>query len=129
MTEKQVIAVGRMFVAGILIMTFLISLFTTRSIFKLGIWSFTGFASLFPVVAAALFWRRSTAVGAIAAVATVVSLWLYFFWRGWGNPGYSVLDSGVMSVTVIFAASSLALVVGSLLSRPPEREIVETYVS
>jgi len=129
MSEARQVLTGRLFVVAVLAVTFGLSLILTRSIFGLAVWSFTGFAGLLPVLLAALFWRRSTAVGAIAAVATVVSLWLYFFWRGWGNPGYSVLDSGVMSVTVIFAASSLALVVGSLLSRPPDRKIVETYVS
>ena len=31
-----------------------------------GIWSFTGFAGLFPVVLAALFWKRSTRHGVLA---------------------------------------------------------------
>ena len=36
-------------------LTYVLSLILNRSIFKLAVWSFTGFASLFPIVIAALF--------------------------------------------------------------------------
>jgi len=75
MSERTQILVGRIFIVGILAATYALSLVTNRSIFKLGVWCFTGFASLFPVVAAALFWRRSTKWGAFAATATVAVLW------------------------------------------------------
>ena len=50
--------------AGILVVTYLLSRVVDRSIFKLGVWCFTGFAALLPVVVAALFWKRSTKQGA-----------------------------------------------------------------
>jgi Na+/proline symporter len=81
-----------------------------------------------PVVLAALFWRRSTAWGAIAAVGTVAALWIYFFSVGFGRPGYSVGGTGVMPVAVLFAASSLVLVVVSLFTRPPALAVVDRYV-
>ena len=59
-SEKQRVWVGRLFVSGVLCITYLISLIATPSIFRLAIWSFTGFSGLFPIVVAALFWRRST---------------------------------------------------------------------
>ena len=47
--------------------------------------------------------------------------------QGFGRPDYSVGGTGVMPVAVIFAASSLALVIGSLLSRPPDSKAVERF--
>ena len=123
MSERKQVLVGRLFVAGILFATFLISLVTGQSIFKLGIWSFTGFAGLFPVVVAAVFWKRSTKQGAVASILTVVALWIYFFARGWSVPGYTVGGSGVMPVAVILVASALAMVLVSLATRPPDERV------
>ena len=126
MSERQQVLCGRLFVALILIVTYVLSLLTDRSIFKLGVWSFTGFAALFPLVAAALFWRRSTKYGAAAALATVVCLWTYFFQIGWESPGHT-LGNGLMPVAGILAASTLSMVIGSLLTRPPEASVIERF--
>jgi len=127
MTEKQVILVGRLFIGTILVVTFILSVVTDRSIFKLGIWAFTGFAALFPVVAAALFWRRSTKYGAVASIVSVVILWTYFFAVSWKHPGYTVGGTGIMPVAVILAVSLAAMVIGSLLTKPPDRAVVERF--
>ena len=82
MNEKKQVLFGRVFVISILAITYILSLVSNRSIFKLGVWSFTGFASLLPVVLAALFWKRSTKQGAFASVLSVVALWSYFFIQG-----------------------------------------------
>ncbi|MCG8461535.1 MAG: hypothetical protein MI919_35085, partial [Holophagales bacterium] len=87
--------------------------------FGMAVSSFTGFASLFPLLVAALYWRRATRAGALAALATVIVLWLYFFLDGWTTPGYSVGGTGVLPVAVITAASAVVLVVVSLVTRPP----------
>ena len=84
--------------------------------------------STLPIVLAALFWRRSTATGAIASVLTVAGLWLYFFSRGWGQPDYSVGGTGIMPVAVIFLGSVAAMIVGSLLSRPPASQDVDRFM-
>ena len=104
------------------------SLVAERSIFALSVWSFTGFASLLPVVVAALYWRRSTAAGAGAAIFTVIALWTWFFVRGIGDADYSVGGTGVMPVAVVFAGSTLAMIVGSLLTTPPEPERVARFI-
>lgn len=127
MSEKMQIFYGRLFVAGVLLLTYVISLFSARSIFKLGVWSFTGFAALFPVVVAALFWRRSTKQGALAAILSVALLWTYFFFQGWQTPGYTVGGTGLMPVAVILAVATLAMVVVSLLTRPPDAAVVGKF--
>ena len=118
---------GGAFVAAILVVTFLISLVAPRSIFQLGVWSFTGFAGLLPLVIAALFWRRSTKAGAIAAVLTVIGLWSLLFADGFAVPGYSLAGTGVMPVAAVLAASSLVLVVVSSLTAPPSEAVVERF--
>lgn len=127
MSEDRQVLVGRIFVLAILLLTFTLSLFLPSSIFKLAIWSFSGFAALLPVVVAALFWRRSTAGGAIAAVATTAILWIAFFLDGWEVPGYTVAGTGLMPVAVMMAASALAMVVGSLATRPPDAAVVARF--
>jgi SSS family solute:Na+ symporter len=127
MSERKQILVGRLFTVSILIVTYLLSLVTTRSIFKLGVWCFTGFAALFPVVAAAIFWKRSTKWGAFASTVSVIVLWIGFVVRGWKSADYTIADSGVMPVAVILLVSTAAMIVGSLLTRPPEPETLEKF--
>lgn len=120
--ERREVLAGRLFVGLILGGTFLLSLVTERSIFRLGVWSFTGFAALLPLGVAALFWRRATLAGAWASTLTAVGLWLVFFVRAGQDPDYTVAGSGVMPVAVILAASALALVAVSLATRAPDAE-------
>lgn len=127
MSERQQITVGRLFTVGILVVTFLLSLVMDRSLFKLGVWCFTGFAALLPVVVAAIFWRRSTKWGAFASTISVVVLWIFFVVRGWQSPNYTIADTGVMPVAVIFLVSAAAMVVGSLLTQPPERATLDKF--
>ncbi len=122
MGERTQIMVGRIFTVVILTATYLLSLVTDRSIFKLGVWCFTGFAALFPIVAAAVFWKRSTKWGAFASTLTVAVLWTWFVVHGWKTADYTIGGTGIMPVAVMLLASTAAMIVGSLLSRPPDRE-------
>jgi SSS family solute:Na+ symporter len=121
------VRVGRLFVLALITATFLISLVAPRSIFKLGIWSFTGYASLLPLVVAAIYWKRATRDGAIASVLTVAALWSFFFMRAWSVPGYTVGGTGVMPVAVILVAGAVVLVLVSLVTRPPERAVLDRF--
>jgi SSS family solute:Na+ symporter len=127
--DRQTVHLGRWFVAVVLLGTFVLSTVADRSIFKLGVWSFSGFAALFPLVVAALYWRRSTRQGAIASVLTVAALWVVFFIRGWHQPGYTVGGSGLMPVAVLLAAAVVALVLGSLLTQQPDTAHLQRFFS
>jgi SSS family solute:Na+ symporter len=126
-SEKQQVWVGRLFVSGVLCITYLISLIATPSIFRLAVWSFTGFSGLFPIVVAALFWQRSTKHGVFAAVISVILFWLYFFLRNWQTPGYTVGGTGVMPVAVLIVISSCMLIVVSLFTRPPSQQTLGKF--
>ncbi len=127
LSEKDQVLWGRLFVFFIFAVAYGLSLVSARSIFTLAVWSFTGFASLFPIVVAALFWRRSSKVGAFASVITVAVLWSYFFFQGWKVPGYTVGMTGIMPVAVILTASAAAMVIGSLMSKPPKETTLEKF--
>jgi SSS family solute:Na+ symporter len=127
MSEKQQVWFGRLFVFGIVALTYVLSLLANRSIFKLGIWTFTGFSALFPIVVAALFWKRSTKYGAFASIVSVVGLWTYFFIKGWESPGYTVGGTGIMPVAVILPVSAAAMVVVSLVTPPPHPSIIQKF--
>ncbi len=122
MTEKQQVLYGRWFIVAIIAGTYLLSLVVDRSIFRISVWTFTGFAAMFPVVAAALFWKRSTKYGALASVLSVAALWLYFFMNNIENVG-----GGVMPVAVILAVSAAAMIIVSLITQPPPREVLEKF--
>lgn len=125
LSEERKVYWGRFFICLILGLTWLLSLVAERSIFGLAVWSFTGFSALLPVLLAALFWRRSTAAGALAAIATVAIGWTYFFIQGWGQPEYTVGGTGIMPVAVLFGGSSIAMLLASLATTPPSDELID----
>ena len=125
--ERVQILLGRIFVTLIILITCVLSFFIDRSIFKLAIWSFAGFAGLFPVVAAALFWKRSTRYGAATSILTVAILWAYFFFQGWESPGYTVGGTGVMPVAVLVLAGTAGMILGSFLSSPPPETTLKKF--
>ena len=88
----------------------------------------SGFAGLFPIVVAALYWRRSTAAGVIGAIVTVGGLWILFFLRGLETPGeYTVGGSGIMPVAFLVAGATVSIVILSLVTRPPDKDVVERF--
>ena len=121
MSERGQVWLGRLFVVLILIAVYLLSLVSDRSIFRLGIWSFTGFAALFPVVVAAVFWRRSTKYGAMASILAVAVCWSYFFFN-YEDQNQTIGDTGLLPVALILAVSIVAMIVGSLITRAPDQE-------
>jgi SSS family solute:Na+ symporter len=130
MSDTQRIWAGRTLVVAVVAVAYVLSLFAMKhkeSIYPLGVWCFSGFAALFPLVFASLYWRRVTAAGAIASIAATAVAWVLLFRDArWGvNPNYLFL--GMMPVAAIFAASALTLVVVSLVTRPPAREIVDRF--
>jgi SSS family solute:Na+ symporter len=122
MNEKQQVLFGRLFIVLIIVATYLLSLVVDRSIFRISVWTFTGFAAMFPVVVAALFWKRSTKYGALAAVLSVVVLWLYCFANNIEDVG-----GGTMPVALILGVAAAAMIVVSLLTRPPSKAVLEKF--
>lgn len=125
--DRAKVRLGRLVVIGIAAAAYLCSLAEPRSVFTLGVWCFSGYSALFPVALAAIYWRRATAPGAIAAVlATVAVGWAFFHAGGYGsNPGY--LFMGMLPVVPMVAASTLALVGVSLATAPPSESTLAKF--
>ena len=126
-TDKQTVMIARIFIVAIVALTYGFSLFEPRRVFTLGVWCFSGFSSLFPLVFASLYWRRLTKPGAYASIIGAISVWLYTFSEsGFGaNANYSLF--GVMPVATMVAVSSILLVVVSLITKPPTDEHLDRF--
>jgi SSS family solute:Na+ symporter len=127
--DKQRVLLGRLMVLTIVALAYTISLLAPRSVFKLGVWCFSGFSGLFPLVFASLYWRRVTRAGAMASIAATVASWLYLFSQWFFGSSEKYLFLGMMPAASIVFVSAVTLVVVSLLTRPPEKEVVERFFS
>lgn len=131
--DRQKTALGRAFIVAVVAITYALSLVVTPNIFDLGVWCFSGFASLFPLVFAAIYWRRATRAGAVACVLVASVTWAGLFYDGLlapsiaGESGGEYMILGMMPVTIMLAASTLALVVVSLLTTPPAKSTVDRF--
>ncbi len=150
--EAVQVHTGRLFVIILTIVAYAIALRASVSIFEIAVqYAFSGFAALSPLLAAALFWKRSTKWGALAATVWVICAVLgvaaiqYFVpvpppgprsevvvWsfmgvsvitRGFG--GTSIL--GFMPVVLMTLVSTLLIVVVSLFTSRPGDETLRRY--
>lgn len=152
--EKTQVWTGRAFVVGVTLVAYAaaIQLKDKAGIFELAIrFAFSGFAALSPVMLAALFWKRSTKWGALAAVlwvtATMAGSWYLheasaalapqpgqpaaqifpalgdLFLRTTG----SVTIYGYLPVAFICLGSVALMALVSLLTRPPSAETINKY--
>ena len=101
----------------------------------MAIWCFTGFASLFPIVFAALYWKRLTAPGAIAGILAMIGSWLYLFrdsnWAAIRD--YTIKlplgenECEIMPVVATFFATAIATVAVSLITKPPSDKTLAKF--
>jgi SSS family solute:Na+ symporter len=145
---------GRAFVVGVTLAAYFIALKLKdqAGIFELAVrFAFTGFAALAPVMVAALYWKRSTKWGALAAVlwvaATMAGVWLLQAFSADlapspGQPAVQVFPAlgdlflrsaggvtvfGYLPVVFMCLGSALLMGVVSLLTPPPGRATIEKY--
>ena len=134
-TDKQKVFLGRGFIIFIVLVTFVLTLFPPPKIFNLAVWCFSGFASLFPIVFAAVYWKRVTKFGAMASVIAMAVTWFVLFYQDIINPtkarlaeGGDYLVFGMMPVAITFSVAAVVLIVMSLLTKPPSDETVEKFI-
>ena len=129
-TDRQKLLIGRAFIVLIVATCYVVSLYLRRaSVFALGTWCFTGFASLAPLVFAAIYWKRVTYAGAFACIVAAAATGLYFFSKSDLKSKGDYLIGGMMPVAFVFAASTAALIVVSLMSRPPSERTIRKFFS
>ncbi len=143
-SERQKVWLARAFVALVVAVSYALSLFPHRAVFDMGLWCFSGFTALVPLVLAALYWRGLSRAGAWASLLSTVLCWSVLFWRShWGaNKLYAFPEPWMYEsswgwlvrwipplhpVVSITAASTVALVVVSLLTRPVRPQVLQQF--
>jgi len=126
-SDKQIIFIARCFIVAIVALTYgLAMLAKNANVFDLAIWCFSGFSALFPVIFAALYWKRTTKQGAIASVIAALVTWLYYFHES-GYGGEYMVGPGIVPAAICFGASAVVLVVVSLFTEPPSKETLDKF--
>ena len=127
LSDSQKLRIARLFIVIIVALTYLLAMaLKNANVFDLAIWCFSGFSALFPLVFSALYWKRATKAGAIACVVSALLSWLYFFHKS-GYGGEYFIGPGIVPAAVCFLVSSIAMVGGSLLTRPPSSSTVDRF--
>ena len=132
-SDKTQVWIARTFVILIVAITYYLSLQGYRSVFTMAVWCFSGFAALFPLVFAALYWKRLTAAGAVSGILATAGSWIYLFYKSeWGANGDFVLQPlggrfPIMPVVGIFLCSLLAMVITSFLTKRPSDETLAKF--
>ena len=117
--DRRTVFLARSFVVAVVAVCYMLSLVVPGGIFNLGVWCFAGFSALFPLVAAALYWRGLTAAGVYAGILTTGALWCYEFYQsGYGvEKHYEFL--GIHPVVSLVAGSTIAMVAVSFVTKRP----------
>jgi SSS family solute:Na+ symporter len=118
LSDRAKVVTGRTFVCIVVLVTYLISLLEPREVFSLGVWCFSGFTGLFPLIIAALYWKRATSKGAWAcALTAAATLILLYRDAGWGSD-HAYVFLGMVPAATVFLFATTALVLVSLVTRP-----------
>lgn len=125
--DRALVLLGRVFVVIVVAVTYGLTLLEPRSVFAMGIWCFSGFSGLFPLVVAALYWKRTTRAAAIASTLSVGVVWFALFYASdYGAiRGFHFL--GLIPVATIFGVGTLSIVVVSLFTKPPSERTLRKF--
>ncbi len=133
MSDRQRLLTGRVFVILVVLASWLITLALRQSkpIFGLAIWCFSGFSALFPLVFAALYWRRVTKWGAYASIVAGIGTGVWLYVRAGLAHGFASRMEpevwGVVPALPMVLAAAGALVVVSLITPAPARATIEKF--
>lgn len=96
------------------------------SVFRIVSFAWAGFGAAFgPAMLFALFWKRSNRNGALAGM--IVGGAMVFIWKYLIAPMGGIFT--IYELLPAFICSSIAIVIVSLLTAPPSKEIVEEFES
>ncbi len=133
-TDTQKIWIARGFILAVVAVTYGLSIYLKDSahVFDLGVWCFSGFAALFPLVFAAVYWKGVTKAGAYACILSTMVVWCVLFYRdiiAEKPPGAEeeLLIAGMMPVTIMIAVSAASLIGVSLISKKPSEATIRKF--
>ena len=123
-TDKQVMLVTRITLLAIALIAIVIALDENSVIFNVVSFAWAGFGATFgPLMLFSLFWKRTNRAGAIAGMiggGGMVFLWKLVISKLGGA-------FGIYELLPAFIFASLCIVVVSLLTAPPSKEIEEDF--
>jgi sodium/proline symporter len=123
-TDKQVMLVSRITLLAIALIAIIIALDEQSVIFKVVSFAWAGFGATFgPLMLFSLFWKRINRAGAIAGMVSGAGM--VFLWK-------LVISKlgGIFAIYELlpaFILSSLCIVIVSLLTAPPAKEVEEDF--
>ncbi len=123
-TDKQVMTMSRITLLAISVIAILIALDKDSVIFQIVSFAWAGFGATFgPLMLFSLFWKRTNRAGAIAGMISGAAM--VFIWK----LGISQLGGAfaIYELLPAFIISSVFIVVVSLLTAPPSKEIEEDF--
>ena len=124
--DKQVMTVSRITLLLVSVIAMFIAMDENSVIFKIVSFAWAGFGATFgPLMLFSIFWKRTNRPGAIAGMVGGAAM--VFFWKlavsrlGGAFAIYELLPA--------FIFSSICIVVVSLVTAPPEKEILDDFES
>ncbi len=123
-SDKQVMIVSRITLLVLAVVAIIIATDENSVIFRIVSFAWAGFGATFgPIMLFSLFWKRTTRAGAIAGMvggAAMVFIWKLVLSRLGGM-------FGIYELLPAFIFSAICIVVVSLLSPKPSKEIEEDF--
>ncbi len=128
-TDKQVMTVSRLTLLVIALIAIVIALDENSVIFSIVSFAWAGFGATFgPLILLSLFWKRTNRAGAIAGMvsgAATVFIWKLVIKPLAATTGISAL--GIYELLPAFIFSAVCIVIVSLVTAPPSKEIEEDF--
>ena len=126
LTQKASMLAARVTIVIISVIAVIIAWNPNSSVFMIVSFAWAGFGAVFgPAMLAALFWKRSNKYGVLAGM--VVGGVMVFVWK------YLIAPIGgvwaIYELLPAFILSAITIVVVSLLTAAPDKEIIEEFES
>lgn len=124
LTEKTTLIVARLTLVAIAVIAVFLARDPNSSVFRVVSFAWAGFGAAFgPVMLFSLFWRRTTKWGAFAGMISGGAM--VFIWK------YGIAKLGgilaIYELLPAFITACIAIVAVSLLTKAPDKEIIEDF--
>lgn len=124
LSPKKSVLLARICVIAISAIAVIIALDDQSSVFRIVSFAWAGFGATFgPIMLFSLFWKRTSLWGAIAGMSSGAIM--IFLWKFIVRPLGGIWD--IYELLPAFIVSSILIVVVSLLTKAPSKEIEENF--
>ena len=126
MSQKGSMILARVSVVAISVVAVFLARNPDSSVFRIVSFAWAGFGAAFgPVILFALFWKRTNKWGAIAGMLTGGAM--IFFWKFVIRTVFADTVLNIYELLPAFILASIVIVVVSLLTKAPKKEITDVF--